>query len=157
MKMRFHCIPSAQQCMSLNKHQSSSHFMLPNVWRQTATPRQAITNSNEKGEGGISPSQPCLICRLLGNWNVPLLCCCLKVCEARKWMPYRYLGGWGEGEKKEAEKEDKLDKLAWFCTWSIAPKLKHTPTQAETERHALMPGALQPCTGPRGDVPDNTN
>lgn len=41
--------------------------MLPNVQQQTATTQQAITNSNEKGDGGISPSQPCLICRLLGN------------------------------------------------------------------------------------------
>jgi len=98
----FHCILSAQRRMTLNKHQSSPHFMLPNGERQAATPQRAITNSNEKGEGGISPLQPCLICRLLGNWDIPPLYFCLKVLQGSERMPYSRLGRRvkGPGETK---------------------------------------------------------
>lgn len=98
----------------------------------------------KRERGGISPSQPCLICRLLGNWNVPLLCCCLKVCEVQRRCLTCIQGCWGEGgqereregertrekTRKEAEpnKKDKLNKLDMFVF--------HLERRAEVETHA---------------------
>lgn len=138
--------------------------MLPNVRRQTATPQQAITNSNGKGEGGISPPQPCLICRLLGNWNVPLLCCCLKVCETlrgcrtcirhrRRRMPAE------REEKREAEPNKKTNCINLILRSYLQ---QHTgvetsprgcrPTNPEMEQRVLMPGALHPCSRLGGNI-----
>lgn len=60
----------------------------------------------KREKGGISHSQSCLICRLLGNWNVPLLCCCLKVRGALKGC-HTSIQRWGRrgpGERGEKER-----------------------------------------------------
>lgn len=145
--------------------------MLPNVEQQTATPQQAITNSNEKGKGGISHSQPCLICRLPGNCNVPLVCCVVCRC-AGLWkdaiLVFSTEGEWGleRWEKKRESKPNKKRQIAqsWYFVYTCSNILNLKQTFTCVDPHAVrwssvcycleLSTALQP---PQGRHPDNTN